>query len=232
MQLAGLLKFDLIDYPGEVSATVFTRGCNFRCFFCHNPELVVPEKYNPLLDSNEVLDFLAGRFGKLTGVCITGGEPLLQPDITDFIKKLKDMGYKVKLDTNGLLSTILEKVIQTKTVDYLAMDIKGNSGVYQAVSATSNLEALMASVKKSIELIKNSDVPYEFRTTIVKSFHKLEDFYEVGELIRGAKKYALQNYEHSKHVGDTTGVESFTRQELETFKVLMQEFVDEVAIRG
>jgi pyruvate formate lyase activating enzyme len=221
----------LIDYPGVVAATVFTRGCNFRCFFCHNPELVIPQQYSPLLDLETITSYLKHRVGKLGGVCITGGEPLLQPDLASFIFMLKDLGYKVKLDTNGFLSEILEKYTEDKLVDFIAMDIKGTPKLYEKVSSHLIGLNVMDNITKSISLIKNSGIPYEFRTTVCKPAHKVEDFYEIGQMIKGASKYALQNFALSKHVGDVSETESFSKPELENMKLIMSEYVTDVVIR-
>ena len=126
MQIAGIQKLTLVDFPGTVAATIFTRGCSFRCGFCHNPELVLPEKFNPLLSESQIFDFLESRYGKINGICITGGEPLFQPDCDKFISHIKALGFKVKLDTNGSFPERLEKIIKDGDVDYLAMDIKNS----------------------------------------------------------------------------------------------------------
>jgi anaerobic ribonucleoside-triphosphate reductase activating protein len=138
MQIAGIQKLTLVDFPGHVAATIFTRGCNFRCGFCHNPELVLPEQYNPLLDEKELFEFLEKRYGKLNGVCITGGEPLLQPDIKDFITHMKALGFAVKLDTNGSLPDRLEEIINEGEVDYIAMDVKNSLSKYSQTVLTQN----------------------------------------------------------------------------------------------
>jgi len=196
MKIGGLQKLTLIDYPGQIACTVFTAGCNFRCPFCHNPELVLPEKIKidkkkEKLGEKNFFDFLEERQGKLDGVCITGGEPTIQPDIIEFIKKIKKMDFLVKLDTNGTNPLILEKVYQEKLVDFVAMDIKNSLENYQrACGVGLNKDK----IKRSVSLIRSSRVPYEFRTTVVPTIHTLDDFIAIGKWLRGAKKYALQHY--------------------------------------
>ncbi|MBI4692030.1 MAG: anaerobic ribonucleoside-triphosphate reductase activating protein [Candidatus Terrybacteria bacterium] len=196
MLLAGLQKFTLIDYPGKIAASVFTAGCNFLCSFCHNPELVDPflMKNQPVLSESEIFEFLESRRGDLEGVCITGGEPTLHKDLADFLSKIKSLGFSVKLDTNGSHPEMLEKLIKEKLVDYIAMDIKAPLERYEEITGVANLEK----IKKSVELIKNSDIDYEFRTTVVPRFHSKEDIIQIAKEIsspkKPAKKYFLQQF--------------------------------------
>lgn len=196
MLIGGYQKLTLIDYPGKLATTVFTVGCSFRCPFCHNPELIELEAYNthPATEV-EFIDFLKRRIGKLEGVCITGGEPLVQPDIIDFIKTLKKMGYLVKLDTNGTRPDILRKIINEGIVDYIAMDIKNSPKGYDTASGVkSDIER----IRLSIDMIMGSGIDYEFRTTVVPGIHTLADFDEIAKWISGAKKYFLQEYREIK----------------------------------
>jgi pyruvate formate lyase activating enzyme len=194
--LGGFQKFTMVDYPGKLAATVFTVGCSFRCPFCHNPELVSNIQY-PTSDTaeNDFFEFLKVRKGKLEAVCITGGEPTIQVDIIPFIEKIKAMGFLVKLDSNGTRPDVLKKIIDKKIVDYIAMDIKNAPEKY---SETTGVTADIERVKLSVDLIKNSGIEYEFRTTVVPGLHEEKDFEKIAVWIDGAKKYYLQEYRDFK----------------------------------
>jgi pyruvate formate lyase activating enzyme len=199
MQIGGYQKLTLIDYPGKLASTVFTVGCSFRCPFCHNPELVLIGKGREISGNNprekEFINFLIKRKEELEGVCITGGEPTIQPDLIDFIKKIKKIGYLVKLDTNGTRPDVLKKLIDGKLVDFFAMDIKNQLKKYNATTATKfDLER----IRLSVDLIMNSRVPYEFRTTVVPGIHIEKDFLEIAKWIKGARSYWLQEYRETK----------------------------------
>lgn len=227
MQIAGFQKFTMVDYPGEIAATVFTRGCSFRCPFCHNPELVQPEKFIDLVDEDEILSFLQKRKNQLGAVCITGGEPTLQPDLLDFIKKLKSMGYKVKLDSNGWDPKTLKKMIDSGQLDYIAMDIKGPLDKYEAIAKLDAAE----NVQRSIKIIMNSGVDYEFRTTVVYPLHEVSDFTAMGKMIEGAKRYFIQNFVRSKHNDETIAFAPFSKKDLAAAKKLVAPYVGSVGIR-
>ena len=194
MLIGGFQKLTLIDYPGKVATTVFTVGCNFRCPFCHNPELIdFPKDELPTYRKNEKLffDFLEKRKGKLDGVCVTGGEPTVQPDLLEFLGKIKKMGFLVKLDTNGSRPEIVKEVIRRKLADFFAMDIKNRAECYQE---TSGSEVPDANIRESIRLIRGSGVSYEFRTTVVPGIHEENDFDGIVDLIDGADAYYLQEF--------------------------------------
>jgi pyruvate formate lyase activating enzyme len=191
MRIGGLQKFSLIDYPGKTCAIIFTIGCNFRCKYCHNPELVIPEQYIKDIPTEEILDFLKKRKDKLDAVCITGGEPTLHPDLIDFIQKIKDMGFLVKLDSNGSNPEVLKKIIDKKLVDYIAMDIKSPLNDYEKIMCW---KIPADKLEKSIKLIMNSGIDYEFRTTITKELTSKKDLEEIAKTIKGAKKYYLQKF--------------------------------------
>lgn len=233
MQIAGIQKTTLVDYPGKVAATIFTRGCSFRCGFCHNPELVIPEQFNPLISEEEILTFLNNRIGKLEAVCITGGEPMIQPDIAEFICKIKEMGFLVKLDTNGSRPTGLELLILSGNIDYIAMDIKSSLEKYAITSDYRSREDrnLILDIKKSISLIMDSNIDYEFRTTVCHPLHEVEDFEEIGKLIKGAKRYYIQNFVESKQIDDKIKYEPFEDEELERANEVMGKYVKESEIR-
>ncbi|MEI7999425.1 MAG: anaerobic ribonucleoside-triphosphate reductase activating protein, partial [Candidatus Omnitrophota bacterium] len=167
MRIGGFQKLTLADYPGKVAATVFTQGCNFRCGFCHNPELVCPEKFQPAILEQEILDCLKLRQGKLDGVVITGGKPTLQADLADFILKVKKLGFLVKLDTNGSLPNVVRDLIECHLIDYVAMDVKTSLEKYsQAVGCQCDVDK----IQESISLIVKSGLPYQLRTTLVKEY--------------------------------------------------------------
>jgi len=189
MLLKGLEKLTLIDYPGYMACTVFVFGCNFRCGFCHNPELVIDDGREPLKEE-DFFNFLKERKDFLEGVCITGGEPTLYEDLPDFIKKIKDLGYLVKLDTNGTNPEMLEKLINQKLIDYVAMDIKAPIEKYEKIV---NAKVDKEKIKKSIEIIKSSEIDYEFRTTATPDLTE-NDFLEIAKWIKGSKKYYIQQF--------------------------------------
>jgi len=198
MLLAGFQKMTLIDYPGKIATTVFTVGCDFRCPFCHNPELVVPSA-ETLAEArgkdSEFFSFLATRQGKLDGVCITGGEPTLQKDILPFMRKIREMGFSVKLDSNGSNPDILSEAFREGLVDYVAMDIKNGPDRY---AETVGVSVDIVKIRESIRLIMESGLRYEFRTTVVPGIHTEEDFEGIAELIDGAKEYYIQEFRDVK----------------------------------
>jgi len=193
MKIGGLQRISLIDYPKELSAIVFTMGCNFRCPYCHNPELVVGSVN--VINTDIVLDFLKSRVGKLSAVSITGGEPTLHSDLPEFMKQIKSMGYKIKLDTNGTNPDMLKQIIDEKIVDYVAMDVKAPLDKYSTVVG---VKVNVANIVESINIIKESDIYYEYRTTVVESFLVKEDIISIAEMIKGAKIYYLQRFIPSK----------------------------------
>lgn len=198
MIIGGYQRLTLIDYPGKIAATVFTVGCSFRCPFCHNPELVVNGTWNMkngTKTEEEFFEFLKKRKGKIEGVCITGGEPTIQPDLIEFIEKIKKLGFFVKLDTNGSRPDVIREVINKKIVDFIAMDIKNAPENYKKTSGgKSDIER----IKLSVNMIRNSQIPYEFRTTVIPGIHTEEDFDKIEKWIKGAKSYYLQMYQETK----------------------------------
>lgn len=194
MRISGFQKLTLLDFPQKTACTVFTHGCNFRCPFCHNASLVTYDAGTKITE-NEVFAHLEKRKGLLDGVCISGGEPLLQNSLFEFIQKIKSMGYSVKIDTNGSLYARLEVLVKSGLVDYVAMDIKNSPQKY---SKTCGLEAMdFENIEKSKELLIHSGIEYEFRTTVVKQLHDAQDFEDIGEFIKGAKRYFLQKFTDS-----------------------------------
>ena len=231
MLLGGLQKFTLIDYPGKIAATVFTVGCNFLCPFCHNPELIDPKlmKNQPSVLESEFFEFLKSRQGKLDGVCITGGEPTLHKDLADFLSKIKSLGFAVKLDTNGSHPEILEKLITEKLVDYIAMDIKAPADKYSEIAGGVGIDK----IKKSVGLIKNSGVDYEFRTTVVPKFHKKEDLIKIAEWLKGAKKYFIQQFYPTKTLDDCLmGEKSYSKEELNELCEAIKSYFGQCGVRA
>lgn len=227
MKIAGLLKSSLIDFPGYVAAVIFTQGCNFRCGFCHNPELLDITDNSKLLDTEEILKFLEQRKGKLDGVVITGGEPTMQSELYAFIKKIKELGFLVKLDTNGTNPKVLKQLLENECIDFIAMDIKGPLENYESICGKTNL----ISIKESIDLVKNSGLEYEFRTTVLPFYHKVSDFELVGELLKGAKKYTIQGFRPQITLeSDLKTQRPFNLDELKEIGEIAKKYVNEVRI--
>jgi len=229
LKIAGLEKLSLIDYPSKLSAIIFTHGCNLRCEYCHNPELVIsPIAPEDIYDPEKVLRFLKSRTGKLDAVVITGGEPLLYDDLEPFLRSIKDLGYLVKLDTNGLLPSRLKKLIKHGVVDYISMDIKYPEVDYLTLTG----ENVLNKAKQSIALIMNSGIDYEFRTTFVKGIHTIESSRAIGEMIKGAKQYYVQNFRAGKTINPTLSEQnSFAEKELKILKKNIKPYVLNVEIR-
>ena len=230
MIIGGFQRFSLIDYPDKICAIVFTQGCNFRCPYCHNPELVeMKRSENIAFKEDEILSFLDRRRGKLNAVTITGGEPLLQLDLNAFLSAIKRLGYLVKLDTNGSFPLRLERIIQSKFVDYVAMDIKTSLNKYNHVIKR---KIDTRKILDSIRLIMDSGLDYEFRTTVVKALFEKDDFYRIGQLIKNARLYVLQKFVPSKTLDDTfLDMKSCTDEEFDCFKEIMEGFVQRCIVR-
>jgi pyruvate formate lyase activating enzyme len=239
MVIGGLEKLTLLDYPDHLAAIIFTQGCNFRCHFCYNPTLVLPrvglaakegEKGLSSFTPADLFSFLRERFGRLEGVVITGGEPTLQADLPDFIKRIKDIGYLVKLDTNGTNPDMLRELLRAGLIDYLAMDIKAPLDRYQElVGAPVNCKNLQESVK----IIMMSDLPYEFRTTVVQDVLTPADFPAMGELIRGAKKWYLQSFKSDAALVNPAyrDHQAYGRQEMEELAEIGRKYVSFCQVR-
>lgn len=242
MKIHGIQKTTLLDYPGHVAATLFTGGCNFRCPFCHNADLVLMPNAYPVMSSVEVEQFLKKRQGLLDGICITGGEPTLQPDLEAFIRNVKEMGYLIKLDTNGCRPEVLQNLLEEGLLDYVAMDIKASKDNYvKAIGLTGDNcrgDFLVEQIEKSVELLMGSGISYEFRTTVVKGIHGIEEFEAIGEWIAGSKAYYLQEFtENNNLLADRLGREEgkfsgFSKEEMEQIRLLVKKYVDNVFIRG
>ena len=202
MKIGGLEHLTLIDYPGKVAATVFTIGCDFRCPYCYSSEIVIPEKIKnqPIIPEQEFFVFLDNRKGLLEGVVICGGEPTIHQDLPSFAKKIKEKGFLVKLDTNGSNPKVLDDLIENKLVDYVAMDIKGPKEKYGLMTGLNDQwsDVMMKEIEQSVDILKSSNVDYEFRTTVVPDILKKEDILKIVDWIKPAKKYYLQNYRAEK----------------------------------
>lgn len=218
MLIGGLQKLTLIDYPGKIAATVFCLGCSFRCPWCYNIELVLPEKIKTKVQipEKELLFFLKERKNLLEGICLSGGEPTIYEDLPEFINKIRDLGYAVKLDTNGSNPEMLGKLIDNKLVDYVAMDIKAPKEKYsELVGGKKNDRSLLENVQKSIDILNEGRVDYEFRTTIVPILLKKEDILEIARWIQPAKKYFLQNFQPTETIiPDFSKIEAYPEEYL------------------
>ena len=229
MQIAGLQKLTLLDYPGHVACTVFTPGCNFRCPFCHNAPLVLPERLGCDTTEDEVLAFLKKRVGILDGVAITGGEPLLTAEILPFAEKIKRKGFALKIDTNGFFPQRLRELVESGLADYVAMDVKNSPAKY---AETCGLPALdLTRVRESVDFLLRGTVPYEFRTTVVREFHEAEDFEQIGRWIAGAQGYFLQNFVDSGAC-IRAGLHAHDVERLRLFRSLLRKYVPNTQIRG
>lgn len=198
MLIHGLQKLTLLDYPEHLAAVLFTGSCNFRCPFCQNGSLVLHPQTEPVIPEEEILSFLRKRRGVLTGVCITGGEPTLSSDLPQFAAKIKELGYQIKLDTNGTHPAMVKTLYQSGLLDYVAMDIKTSRFGYPTVSGCPELS--LEKLQETIEFLMTSGIEYEFRTTVVKGLHTPEDFRDIAAWIAGAKRYFLQSYQDSAHI--------------------------------
>ena len=227
---AGLQKLTLLDYPGKVACTLFTKGCNFRCPFCHNASLVVRADEQKTYGNDEILSFLKKRQGVLDGVAITGGEPTLMSGLYDFMKQIKELGYSVKLDTNGTRPDLLKRLVNDGLVDYVAMDIKNSPEKYAYTCGLPESYDL-SKIEESKNFLMEGKVDFEFRTTVAKPFHSEEDFYKIGEWLKGSEKYFLQQFKDS---GDIIGQEisSFNESEMEKFLNTLLPFVPNAQLRG
>ena len=231
MVFAGMQKLSLLDYPGVVACTLFTLGCNFRCPWCHNAGLVLPDQFpEGTLDADEVLSFLKKRQGVLDGVAVTGGEPLLHEELPDFLAEVRALGYRVKLDTNGSFPDRLIKVVEGGLVDMVAMDIKNGPSHYGETIGLKG--AVPAAVEKSKDYLLSGPVEYEFRTTVVKGLHTRESLLEAARWIEGAKEYYLQQFKDSGDVIAIEGLSAFSAEEMHALADAVRPIVPSVQVRG
>lgn len=228
MDIQGLQKMTLLDYPGKVACTIFLGGCDFRCPFCHNGELVLSPAPAEM-DQEELLAFLRKRRGLLDGVCITGGEPLLRPDLQQLLEAVKALGYPVKLDTNGSHPQALRVLAERKLVDYVAMDIKNSPALYPLTAGVPELD--LGPIRESVAFLLEGTVDYEFRTTVVREFHDADSFRAIGPWLAGAKQYFLQSFVDRDTV-IREGLHPWDRETLQTFADLVRPWVPSVELRG
>ena len=230
MLIKGLQKLTLLDYPGKIACTVFLGGCNFRCPFCHNGSLVLPEMMGETMPMEEFLAFLDARRGRLQGVCVSGGEPTLHSDLSELLSEIKARGYAVKLDTNGTNPEMLLALINDGLVDYVAMDIKNSPSKY-AETAGINAELLLKAVKESAEILMQGRVDFEFRTTLMRELHTADDMRAIGQWLAGGEKFFLQTY---REEGDLIvgGFTPFSSEETKQLLDTLRQYLPNAEIRG
>ena len=225
--IGGLQKVTLLDFPGKVACTVFLTGCNLRCPYCHNPDLVLTKDNGKYISEKEFFEFLLSRKGKLDGVCITGGEPTLYPNLTNLIRRIREMGFLVKLDSNGTVPETLKLLLCEKLLDYVAIDIKNAPSQYAETCGADVIEQ----VKKSAALLKNSNIDYEFRTTVCHPFHSPDGMQEIGRWLHGAKRYFIQPFVDSGNLLGS-GVSVMTKSELEMLLNAVKPYIPAAELRG
>jgi len=228
--IKGIQKTSLIDFPKRIACTIFLGGCNFACGYCYNSDLVQRPATLPSIKEDAFFEFLEKRKKYLEGVCITGGEPTLHPGLIELCRKIKELGYLIKLDTNGTNPKVVKELIDKRLVDYIAMDIKASPNNYRAVI---NSKTNMDNIKESVKLIMGT-YEYEFRTTVLTNVHTKEEFKLIGEWLRGAKAYYLQQFRAMETAIDKkySSAKSYSIEELEEFKVILKEYIDKVELRG
>ena len=229
MRISGLQKLTLLDFPGHTACTVFTGGCNYRCPFCHNAELVLRPEEQPEIPEAEFFALLEKRRGLLDGVAVTGGEPTLQPDLPDFLRRIRKLGYAVKLDTNGTRPDLLKRLVEEGLVQYAAMDVKNSPARYAETAGTADPK--LDRIRESAAFLMEGTVPYEFRTTVVQELHRPEDLREIGRWLRGAERYYLQGFADS---GDLIreGFHPCSREELDLLLAAVKPFIPAAELRG
>ena len=229
MKIHGLQKLTLLDFPGQIACTIFTAGCNMRCPFCHNASLVTHIDPDAVMDEDEFFKFLKKREGVLDGVAITGGEPTIVPDLIPFISKIRALGYKVKLDTNGTNPDVLRTVLRDKLVDYVAMDIKNSKENYPKTIGLPNFK--IDNIEQSANLLMSSNTPFEFRTTVVNEFHSPSDFASNGKWLAGNELFFLQNFKDS---GDliSEGVHGKSPEQMKECLDAIKPFIPKAELRG
>lgn len=230
MKLGGLRKLTLLDFPGHTACTVFTKGCNFRCPFCHNASLVLlGREENESVSEEEFFAFLEKRRGILEGVAVTGGEPTLQKDLKEFLGKIREMGFAVKLDTNGYEPEILVDIIDGGLVDYVAMDIKSSPAGYAKTAGMKSFD--MEKIEKSIKVLKDGGIPFEFRTTAVKGLHTAADFLAIGKWLGDVENYFIQQFVDSGDV-IVSGYSSFSAEEMTALLAMARVGAPRAKLRG
>ncbi|HON59011.1 MAG TPA: anaerobic ribonucleoside-triphosphate reductase activating protein [Smithella sp.] len=229
MKIGGLQRVSLIDYPGAICAVVFTQGCNFRCQYCHNPELVDTALFHPAMDESEFFNFLHARKGKLDAVVVTGGEPTIHGDLESFVSRIRKLGFAVKLDTNGSNPQAVKTLLNKKLLDYIAMDVKAPFEKYKDIVRR---DVDTDSIRETIGIVLKAKIPHEFRTTVVRSQLKEKDIRKIADQIAGATKYVLQKFVPSKTLEEGFATEkSYSDPELEKIKQSLEERIPCVVVR-
>jgi anaerobic ribonucleoside-triphosphate reductase activating protein len=229
MRISGLQKLTLLDFPGHTACTVFTGGCNYRCPFCHNAELVLRPEEQPEIPEAEFFALLEKRRGLLDGVAVTGGEPTLQPDLPEFLGRIRDLGYAVKLDTNGTRPDLLKRLVREGLVQYVAMDIKNSPARYAETAGAADPQ--LDRIRESAAFLLEGTVPYEFRTTVVRELHTPEDLAEIGRWLRGAERYFIQCFTDSGDLIEE-GFHPCSREELDLLLAAVRPFIPSAELRG
>ena len=229
MKIYGYTQLTLLDYPGKLASTVFVGGCNYRCPFCHNADLVTGASNNPVIPEESILRHILKRKNALEGVCITGGEPTIYKDLPNFIEKIKDIGLLVKLDTNGTNPAMVKYLREQKLIDYVAMDIKSSPSEY--TRAVGLADVSMSEIFETAEFLLRGDLDYEFRTTVVEGIHSVSDFEKIGKWIEGAKRYFLQSYKHSDRQFDPRGLETPSAEKMMQILEVCRKYVPSAVIR-
>lgn len=226
-KFCGLEKISLVDYEGKIACTLFTKGCNFKCPFCHNASLVCGD--DPEIDFNEILAYLEKRKNFLEVVCISGGEPTLNIDLEEYLVSIKQLGYLIKLDTNGTNPDLMESLIKKNLIDYVAMDIKNSPSSYDKITGTKKVN--LENIQKSIDYLKSNAIDYEFRTTIVDEFHNESNIEEIGNWLQGAKRYFLQKFvDHDTCISQN--LHEVPKEKALKYKRLLQKYLPNVELRG
>ncbi len=229
MKIHGFNKTTLLDYPKHLACTVFLSGCNYRCPFCHNASLVINDGLDDVISEDDFFNHLKKRINVIEGVCITGGEPTIYKDLPEFIYGIKELGFKVKLDTNGNNPKMIYYLLDNGLLDYIAMDIKNAKNKYDCSIGIKDFD--ITNVCETVKIIMNSDIEYEFRTTVVKELHTKQDFINIGHWLKGARAYYLQPFKDSDNV-ILKGLTSYEKNELIIFKEILEEFIEIVDIRA
>ena len=230
MIIKGFQRLTLLDFPGKTACTLFTGGCNFRCPFCHNGSLVLPERFfDEFFSEEEIFDFLDKRRGRLGGVCISGGEPTLQADLPTFIEKIKALGYAVKLDTNGYRPDVLRSLCEEGLIDYVAMDIKNSKELYAKTAGLDKFDISL--IERSADFLLGGSVPFEFRTTVVRGLHDEKSIEDIGRWLRGGESYFLQGYTESEDIISPV-FDGYTKNELNNLLNLLRQYIPNAQIRG
>jgi len=227
MLIGGFQKMTVLDFPGKIACILFTYGCNLKCPFCHNASLVIDDIEE--FSEDEIFKYLEKRKGILDGVCVSGGEPFLQPDIMDFLKKLKNTGLAVKIDTNGTFPEKLREAVENGLVDYVAMDIKNSKEKYPLITGIEGLK--LDKIQQSVDFLLNSNIDYEFRTTVVSEYHTEDDMLKIGQWIKGAKNYFLQSFTDSGNlIGEN--LHAHSNEKMRQFEEIIRPFVQNIGVRG